>query len=61
MAVSATEAILQRRFEVFTDLARAMARDLIETRVDYVAGDAMEGYNQYCWPRDSGRSAAGAL
>jgi len=42
---SAYEAILQRRFEVFVDLARALARDLIETRVDYVVGDAMEGYN----------------
>jgi hypothetical protein len=38
-------AILNREFELFVSLARELAVCLIDKQVDYVAGDALEGYN----------------
>ena len=38
-------AILNRNFDTFSRLARKLASYLIDEDIDYVAGDAMEGYN----------------
>lgn len=38
-------AILNHDFDFFSGLMRGLARYLIEERVSYVAGDALEGYN----------------
>src|SRR5258705_2148570 len=41
----AYNAILNRDFDLFIELARELARFLIDETVGYVAGDALEGYN----------------
>jgi hypothetical protein len=38
-------ALLNREFDPFVSLARELAGCLIDKQVDYVAGDALEGYN----------------
>lgn len=42
---AAYAAILNHDFDFFSGLMRGLARYLIEERVSYVAGDALEGYN----------------
>ena len=42
---AAYDAILNHDFKFFIDLARALESELAVTRVEYVAGDALEGYN----------------
>ncbi len=42
---AAYDAILNHDFKFFIDLARALESELTDTRVEYVAGDALEGYN----------------
>lgn len=42
---AAYEAILKRDFDIFIGLALEIAKHLIEQEIDYVAGDALEGYN----------------
>lgn len=37
--------VMDGRHEVFTDLAREIAGDLAAAGIDYVVGDAVEGYN----------------
>ena len=43
--VAAYSAILSHDCAVFAGLARELARHLIDQRINYVAGDALEGYN----------------
>lgn len=38
-------AIINREFDLFTGLVEELARSLVSERIDYVAGDAIEGYN----------------
>lgn len=38
-------AVLERDFPLFTALAGELARALVENQIDYVVGDAAEGYN----------------
>jgi hypothetical protein len=38
-------AVLHRNFEVFTSLTDELSRELVEDRIAYVVGDALEGYN----------------
>ena len=38
-------AILKRRFDLFIDFARELSEALVIGRIDFVAGDALEGYN----------------
>lgn len=38
-------AILNRNFDIFAGLARELAGFLADEQIDYVAGDALEGYN----------------
>src|SRR6202011_6387238 len=45
-------AILKGNFEVFVVVMRQLARDFIEQNIEYVAHDAVEGYNpshDLCW------------
>jgi hypothetical protein len=42
---AAYEAILNHDFKFFIDLARELESELADTSVEYVAGDALEGYN----------------
>jgi hypothetical protein len=42
---AAYSAILNHNFALFIGLTRELARFLIDERVNYVAGDALEGYN----------------
>lgn len=39
------KALVDRQHDEFLDVARELARTLIEHRIDFVAGDAAEGYN----------------
>jgi len=43
--LEAYDAILNRDFDLFIELARELARFLIDKTIAYVAGDALEGYN----------------
>src|SRR5437870_6297770 len=42
---AAYSAILDREFDVFIRLAKELAKAFIAQRIDYVAGDAVEGYS----------------
>ena len=42
---AAYEAILNHEFNLFVGLARELCEALVVERIDYVAGDAFEGYN----------------
>jgi hypothetical protein len=43
--VAAYKAILHHDFEVFIDMARELSGRFIDNEIEYVAGDAIEGYN----------------
>src|SRR5438067_7615217 len=39
------EALLNHQFDLFISLARELAREIINQRIDCIVGDAREGYN----------------
>ena len=42
---AAYEAILNHEFDLFVELAMELSRAFVDERIEYVAGDAFEGYN----------------